>query len=234
MKTEEIDKRIGMPDIDQEWAKFEKEVIVPRLQKGEGIRRDQQKGSTLHGLPLWGLGGFGKVAAVACLVFLLSGVAIASAVIAANRTAKFATLFAPDDAPIYDQVDEMPAYAEGTNAMWTFLIQNLRYPQVAQDYGVDGRVVVQFVVEKDGRCTQYKVLKEATNHQKPIKRNAPAEGDAKGRGYLTMEEFAEAQKACTDEALRVCRLMSGKWAPGTIKGKAVRSRFTIPVSFSLK
>ena len=29
MKTEEIDKRIGMPDIDQEWAKFEQEVITP-------------------------------------------------------------------------------------------------------------------------------------------------------------------------------------------------------------
>ena len=27
MKTEEIDKRIGMPDIDAEWAKFEKEVM---------------------------------------------------------------------------------------------------------------------------------------------------------------------------------------------------------------
>ena len=221
MKTEEIDQRIGMPNIDQEWAKFEKEVVAPS---------QKEKASRWHLIPQsW----MGKAAAVACLIFLLGGVTIASAVIVSNRTDKFAALFSSDDDPIYDKVDENPDYAEGTDALLAFFIQNLRYPQVAQDYGVDGRVVVQFVVEKDGRCTQYKVLKEATNHQKLIKRNAPAEGNAKDRDYLTMEEFAEAQKACTDEALRICRLTSGKWKPGKIKGKAVRTRFTIPVSFRL-
>ena len=32
MKTEDIDKRIGMPDVDKEWARFEQEVIDPHQQ----------------------------------------------------------------------------------------------------------------------------------------------------------------------------------------------------------
>ncbi|MDE5999250.1 MAG: hypothetical protein K2H04_04145, partial [Bacteroidaceae bacterium] len=54
------------------------------------------------------------------------------------------------------------------------------------------------------------------------------------RDFITMEEFEQAQKACNDEALRVCRLTNGNWTPGKIKGEAVRTRFTTPITFRLK
>lgn len=67
MKTEEIDKRIGMPDINAEWAKFEKEVI--------GAAKPTPKHTFFKSFTT-------KAAAIAGIVFLLSCAAIASAVIA--------------------------------------------------------------------------------------------------------------------------------------------------------
>lgn len=216
MTQQELDRRIGMPNIDQEWAQFEKEVI--------GTEKRKQ-------VPFWRI-GTRKAAAIAGIIFLLGGTGIATAVIASYPDSKMAALFAPDDDPIYDVVDEMPSYATGLDAMWQHLIQGLHYPQIVEDCTVYGRVVVQFVVEKDGRCTQFKVLKEATTHRKPIKRNVQATGTPKDRDYITMEEYEAAQKACHDEALRVLKSM-GKWNPGKIKGEAVRSHFIIPVTFRL-
>lgn len=206
-----------MPDIDKEWAKFEKEVMGRKITaKKEPFFRS------------W----TAKAAAIAGIIFLLGGAGIATAVITSNPDSKFAALFTPDDDPIYDVVEEMPSYASGTDAFWQYLIQNLHYPQVAQDCTVEGRVMVQFVVEKDGRCTQFKVLKEVNTHRKLIKRNVQATGNPQDRDYITMEEWETSKKACSDEALRVLKGM-GKWNPGKIKGKAVRSRFTIPVTFKL-
>lgn len=217
MTTQELDKKIGMPDIDTEWAKFETEVM--------GTTKPTPKHRFMKS---W----MAKAAAIAGIVFLLGGAVIASAVISSNSS-KFHALFAADDDPIYDVVDENPVYSDGLDALMQHFIQNLHYPQVAEDCGVEGRVIVQFVVEKDGRCTQFKVLKEVATHRKLIKRNVQATGKPQDRDYITMDEWNTAQKACTDEALRVCRNMS-KWTPGKIKGKPVRTRFTIPVSFRLK
>lgn len=215
MTTEELDKKIGMPDIDAEWAKFERETLSPTLPK-------KKIGS-------W----TAKAAAIAGIIFLLGGAVIASAVITSNSS-KFNALFSHADDPIYDKVEVCPVYANGLDELMTLFVKELHYPQMAQDCGVYGRVIVQFVVEKDGKCTQFKVVKPALSHQKHVKRNVPATGSPKDRDFITMEEFEAAQKACNDEALRVCRLTSGKWTPGKNKGEAVRTRFTMPVTFRLK
>jgi len=233
MKTEEIDKRIGMPDIDAEWAKFEREVIGtrPPSSHSASVRKNEASPRRWHLLPKnW----TSRAAVIGGIVFLLSGAAIASAVIASKNNTKLVSLFATgNDDPIYDVVEKNPAFPGSMDEFWKHFMHNLHYPQAAQDCGVYGRVIVQFVVEKDGRCTHFKILKHATSHQKVIKRNVTATGDAKSRDFITQEEFEAAQKACDDEALRVCRLM-GKWTPGEIKGQPVRTHFTMPVSFRLK
>ena len=218
MNTKDIDKRIGMPDIDTEWAKFEKEVI--------GTPKTAPRHTFFQS---W----TAKAAAIAGIIFLLGGV-IASAVIMSESSSKLAITLSPDNDPINDIVEENPIYQGGPEELMRFYIKNFHYPQVAQDCGVQGRVIVQFVVEKDGRCTQFKILKPVHEHQKLIKRNVQATGEPKDRDFITMEEFEQAQKACNDEALRVCRLTSGNWTPGKMKGKGVRSRFTTPITFRLK
>ena len=73
MNTQEIDKRIGMPDIDEEWAKFEKEVM--------GAAKPTPKHTFFKSFTT-------RAAAIAGIIFLLSCAAIASAVIAIKNQAK--------------------------------------------------------------------------------------------------------------------------------------------------
>lgn len=55
-------------------------------------------------------------------------------------------------------VEEMPAFPGGMEAMYTYLRREIKYPQVAIDRKIEGTVLVEFVIEKDGRVTNVKPL----------------------------------------------------------------------------
>ena len=59
----------------------------------------------------------------------------------------------------FDVVEDMPAFPGGMEAMIQFISSNIQYPADAQKQKVDGRVLVNFVVEKDGSITEVKVVK---------------------------------------------------------------------------
>ena len=102
---------------------------------------------------------------------------------------------------IFNVVEQMPEYPGGMGELMKFIQRNIRYPKEAQEQGKQGRVIVQFVVEKDGSITEAKVA-----------RSADPQLDA--------------------EALRIVSEMP-KWTPGKQRGKEVRTRFTLPVTFRL-
>jgi protein TonB len=56
--------------------------------------------------------------------------------------------------------EQMPEFEGGTEEMMKFLQKNLNYPPVARENGIEGRVVLQFVVDKDGKISQVEVLKK--------------------------------------------------------------------------
>lgn len=56
-----------------------------------------------------------------------------------------------------DDVDQQPSFPGGTNALNTFIASNLKYSVVAQEEGIQGRVVVKFIVEKDGSISNVEV-----------------------------------------------------------------------------
>jgi len=58
-----------------------------------------------------------------------------------------------------DGVDEYPEFAGGMKAFTKYMERNLRYPSQAQEDGVQGKVFLSFVVEKDGSITDVKVLR---------------------------------------------------------------------------
>ena len=60
---------------------------------------------------------------------------------------------------IYDKVEELPAFRGGEVAMMRFLSDNMKYPKVARESGIQGRVVVQFVVGSDGSIGNAKVIR---------------------------------------------------------------------------
>ena len=53
----------------------------------------------------------------------------------------------------------MPSFPGGISGLMTYLNQNIRYPAEAQEICVQGRVVVRFVVEKDGHISDVTVLR---------------------------------------------------------------------------
>ena len=62
------------------------------------------------------------------------------------------------DDKVYDVCEQMPTYKGGEEAMMRFLSQVTRYPQRAQELGIQGCVVVGFIVEKDGSLSDFKFI----------------------------------------------------------------------------
>ena len=60
---------------------------------------------------------------------------------------------------VFDVVEQMPSFPGGMGALMSWLGQNIKYPVIAAENGVQGRVIVQFVVEKDGSITDVKIAK---------------------------------------------------------------------------
>ena len=60
---------------------------------------------------------------------------------------------------VFDVVEEMPHFPGGAAALQAFLSSNTKYPVVAQENGVQGRVIVSFVVERDGSITDVRVVR---------------------------------------------------------------------------
>ena len=107
----------------------------------------------------------------------------------------------PDENGVFYSVETQPEFPGGMAELMKYLQKNTRYPKVCKEQGLQGRVIVQFVVNTDSTISDVKVVKPVNPH------------------------FDE-------EALRVVKAMP-KWKPGTQRGKPVRVRFTLPVTFRL-
>lgn len=59
----------------------------------------------------------------------------------------------------YDVVEQMPEFPGGMKEMLKFFQDNVKYPESAMKNNVQGRVIVQFVVEKDGTPTEFNVVR---------------------------------------------------------------------------
>lgn len=101
-------------------------------------------------------------------------------------------------------VSEVASFIEGTEKMYAFIQEHLKFPKEALQQGVSGRVVVAFVVEPNGKLSQIEA----------ISCNTPGYGFEK-------------------EAIQVIEKMSGKWKPAKQGDRTVRMMFKIPVVFEL-
>ncbi len=103
---------------------------------------------------------------------------------------------------VYDQPEVLPEFPGGMQKLMEYLRTSVKYPSEAQKKSIQGRVLVQFIVEKNGTISHLEIS-QATH---PLLDN---------------------------EALRVVESMP-KWTPGKVKGKAVRTSMTLPISFKLQ
>ena len=63
------------------------------------------------------------------------------------------------DDKVYEVCEQMPTYEGGDVALLKYLTNSVKYPELAKKHGVQGRVVIGFIVEKDGSLTDVKVLR---------------------------------------------------------------------------
>ena len=67
-----------------------------------------------------------------------------------------------EDDPIFETVKYPPEYPGGTDGLTKFLADNIQYPKKAQKNNIQGTVVLEFVVEKNGSISNVKVLKSVS------------------------------------------------------------------------
>ena len=128
--------------------------------------------------------------------------------------------------------DKLPEFEGGQEQLMKLLQANVRYPETAQSMGVQGRIVVEFIVEKDGSVSDVKVCKKDIT---PSLESATVitYADEEDKPKPTEEELRKATKALEEETIRVARLTSGKWTPGEQDGQKVRVKFSLPLTFRL-
>ena len=100
----------------------------------------------------------------------------------------------------------MPAYDGGETQMFKDLAKSMIYPQVCLENGFEGRVFVQFVVEKNGKISNVIILRQP-------------EGDL--------------GKMLGNEAIRVVKNLK-EFAPGSLNGEPKRVVMTLPIVFKMK
>jgi len=111
-----------------------------------------------------------------------------------------------EDNNVYDLVaiQEPAQFPGGEQALMAFIAKNVHYPEMAKENGIQGKVAVSFVIDKDGSITDVVLM----------------------RGLKGCPE-------CDNESIRVVKMLP-KWTPGKQNGKAVKMRFIYPFNYKLK
>jgi len=115
--------------------------------------------------------------------------------------------FIPEEPPVevpeqpFDIVENMPSFPGGMEAFYRYVSKNIEYPRAAKRMGIEGKVFVQFVIDKDGKIIEAKAIK--------------------GIG------------AGCDEEAELVLSNSPKWNPGKQRGREVKVRMVLPISFRL-
>lgn len=139
--------------------------------------------------------------------------------------------------PIYDVVEQLPKYPGGEAELFRWMARNVKYPAAAMEWGVQGRVIVTFVVEKDGTLTDISAAKlvdpksgqEMCEIVVTAKTNGQTPEEVEAAKHLT-----EGIKALKAEGERVVKALPKRWEPGKQGGKPVRVRFNLPITFRLQ
>ena len=103
---------------------------------------------------------------------------------------------------IHVSVEVMPEFPGGMDKLLQFINDNMKYPTKAQTEGMQGKVIVQFIIDEDGYIIEPNIVRSV-------------------------------ESSLDNEALRLIKMLP-QWRPGTLKGKAVKVKYTVPVAFKLK
>ncbi len=133
---------------------------------------------------------------------------------------------------IYNVVAHNARYPGGDTECFKFLSENVRYPKLCLYFGVQGRVLINFVVEKDGSISNIRKLRGAGKVLSEVDVTSYKEENPESTEELKAGQ--DLGDLLYEEAVRVMKLMP-KWEPAKDKdGNVVRSRFALPFMFRLQ
>lgn len=133
---------------------------------------------------------------------------------------------------IWDVVAVNAQFPGGEGGCYKFIAEHIRYPKLCQEFGVQGRVIISFVVNKDGSITEIKKVRAPGKELSEVDVTAYKEKNPESQEKL--EAGQDLGELLYEEGVRVLKAMP-KWKPAQDKdGNIVRSRFNLPIQFRLK
>ena len=118
---------------------------------------------------------------------------------------------------VYDVIEQQPMFNGNIN-QW--LSENINYPLVSAENGIEGKVVVQFVVGKEGFIQSIQIVHSRMWTEITDKKNK--------------KKIVEVYDSLLEkEAIRIVQSMP-RWVPGKQNGQAVNCKFTLPIHFRLQ
>ena len=132
------------------------------------------------------------------------------------------------NAPLLQAEVTLPEFPGGQEAMLKFLMENVRYPAAAIEAGIQGRVIVYFVVKADGSITQVQATKVTQSDGRTEITVVATTPDMTDEERTKVSNRNAGLQAIKDEAVRVVNRMP-KWQPGTCQREIY-----LPVIFRLQ
>lgn len=139
---------------------------------------------------------------------------------------------------VFVNVEEMPEFKGGQAGLMSHLCQNIKYPALAQEIGLQGRVIVQFTIGKEGEVYDVKVIKSAapddpSKYEWRDKDGKRVEGPQGEKLEKFLTNYPEANQQLNAESIRCVKSTTGNWTSGKQKGEPVAVKYTIPIVFRL-
>ena len=277
MKTEDIDKKIGMPDVDEEWARFEREVLGEETKTRKRVFVGWTIGiaasiALLAGIFLWGNGAEQQTGSSNQLAQAAkdqtsekrnvtdsdvvkedathnnqtqeplstprevfenvavnhqkekpSGELLAQATPpTSERMEELTPENRTEDIRVFNVVEQQPSFRGGDRGLQEFIKQNLKYPSLAQAYGVRGRVIMQFKIDSLGYISDVKAARHILGYDTLL-----LSRESEARQIELKEQIPQQLE---EECARVIALMP-RWSPAKISGKVVSMKYNLPFMF---
>ncbi len=145
------------------------------------------------------------------------------------------SVFAQVDTTIYNSsdIEIKPETPLSSEKEWlNSLAAVVKYPEIARKYKIQGRVTMQFVVEKDGKPNHIRILGFRSNRAEISevlnKKNSTAKVPIDVKAEL--DKCEDALKSAAIEMMKT----SAPFIPGKNKGQYVRTKFYMPLTFNLQ
>ena len=139
---------------------------------------------------------------------------------------------------VYEKIDIMPQFPGGEGELLKYIGQNLKYPVIAQQNGIQGKVIIRFVVNATGKVVNAMVVNSTMENIKMLDEVVAVgygvKKDTEEKGTVQKQILSGTDmKPLEKEAIRLVNSIPD-FTPGEINGKKVPVYITLPLTFKMQ